>query len=237
MFRPILLSAGIALAAALAACSPQTDTQQASGQQGAAAQPASVVASADNSEFHQYQITYAAAQRQGYGCDADDGCAARADEMVAEARRHLIAAVNQGDQRAAEFIATNTVSAAVWQATSAGIIKRADSMLGSHDAGTAVWMMLAGYLAAHGDYVPRNYDRATLYYASAWLAGDNYAPARAANVYYSLNDLVNAYLWSLRCTDGCAGLDMSRTDLESALDSPTIKLVQSKASDRSVLGL
>ncbi|ACD21654.1 hypothetical protein [Paraburkholderia phytofirmans] len=237
MFRPITLSAGIALAATLAACSPQTGTQQTSGQQGAAAQPASVVASADNSEFHQYQITYAAAERQGYGCDADDGCAARADEMVAEARRHLIAAVNQGDHRAADFIATNAVSATVWHETSAGIIKRADSMLGSHDGSAAVWMMLAGYLTAHGDYVPRNYDRATLYYASAWLAGENDASARAANIYYASNDLVNAYLWSLRCTDGCSGLDMSRTDLESSLDSPTIKLVQSKASDRSVLGL
>ena len=237
MFRPITLTAGIALVATLAACTPQSDARHGGGQQDAAVSPASTTTPADNSEFGKYQTIYADVEKQEYGCEDDDPCHARTEALIGQASSHLIAAVNEGDHRAAEFVWTNKVSESVWQATSAGIIKRADSMLGSHDASVAVWLMLAGYLTKSGDYVPRNYDRSTLYYASAWVAGAPDAAARIANVYYASNDLVNAYLWSLRCAEGCSGLDMFRRDLESALDGPTIKLVQSKVTDRSVVGL
>ncbi|KWN06363.1 hypothetical protein WT83_27145 [Burkholderia territorii] len=233
MFRLATVFACTLLATSLPACTPQNDSLHKSPEQAS-----SSAAQQAHEEQQAYQDQYKAARALSDRCAYYDAkCLAPANKLNDAANAKLIAAITAGDPTAADYMATEKVPDAAWRATSKTIINRADSLLGTSDTHATIWLTLAGYLTTLGEFVPRNYDRATLYYGAAWLAGDASAAASAANVYNAEHDLVNAYLWALRCTSGCTGLRVETSALESSLDTPTIRLVQAKAADRSTMGL
>lgn len=233
MLRCTTIFACTLLATSLPACTPQKDPLQ-----NTAEQASSSAAQQAHEDQKTYQDQYKAARELSYRCEYDDTkCLAPANKLNDAANTKLIAAITAGDKTAADYMASEKIPAAAWRATSKMIIDRADSLLGTSDTNATVWLSLAGYLTTLGEFVPRNYDRATLYYGAAWLAGDASAAANAANVYNAEHDLVNAYLWALRCTSGCSGLRVETLALETSLDTPTIRLVQAKAADRSTMGL
>ncbi|MCM3583715.1 hypothetical protein M3795_24920 [Ralstonia pickettii] len=207
---------------ALAACGNNTaENQQAPARQSASAQDAS------GPEFAAYVSTLQLAQ------DRQD------QELVDVARKHLINAVAAGDVDGGRRLLDDgdPVSHLVWEATAPGVVALADKLIGQKTPQARVYLRLAGNLVSEGQYVPRNYDRATLYYAGSWAAGEGASAALMASTYYAAHDLVNTYLWTLRCTEGCGRLPASMKELEDSLDAPTMKLIQSKVSDPTVMGL
>lgn len=168
-------------------------------------------------------------------------CIAQSDPVLNTALNHLVNAIRLGDVRAARELQTNSnVTDKVWDACAEQIVKIADASLGQKGDRARIFLRLAGDLERDGRSVPRNYDKATLYFAGSWLAGESASAGLAANTYFSAHDLVNTYLWALRCDSDCRNADtlsVSVSDLESELDGPSMKLVQSKVTDRSVMGL
>lgn len=230
MFRMTYLTLGILLATITAACSPQKEPLEQTRDH------ASATADQGGAADQSYKDIYEELRNSGcYAASIE--CSQSANERRATANSKLVAALSAHDQQAAEYISDEKVPNAVWGASSKAIIEQADSMLTDTSKNATVWLNLAGYLTEEGDYVPRNYERATLYYGASWLSGSANAAARAANVYNAEHDIVNAYLWALRCTTDCSGLRVDIASLEGSLDTPTIRLVQSKAADRSVMGL
>jgi hypothetical protein len=207
---------------ALAACGNNTaDTQQAPARQSASAQ------NATGPEFAAYVSTLQLAQ------DRQD------QELVDVARKHLINAVAAGDVDAGRRLLDESepVSRLVWEGTAPGVVALADKLIGQKTMQARVYLRLAGNLVSAGIYLPRNYDRATLYYAGSWAAREGASAALTASTYYAAHDLVNAYLWTLRCKEECGRLPASTNALEDSLDAPTMKLIQSKANDPTVMGL
>lgn len=99
-------------------------------------------------------------------------------------------------------------------------------------------LMLAANLVAQGNFVMRDTSKAVEYYARAWAADEESAANLAAQQFLDINDLRNAYLWSLRCTGNCkrnASIQLDR--LESALSPEAAKQIQKSAASRSVVEL
>jgi hypothetical protein len=99
-------------------------------------------------------------------------------------------------------------------------------------------LMLAGQVVAEGNDVMRDTARAVGYYARAWAAGESQAAQRAARQFLGINDLRNAYLWSLRCTAGCErGDDLALPRLEQSLSPEAARQAQEIAPLASVVEL
>ncbi|MGA5726649.1 hypothetical protein ACPCHQ_22195 [Ralstonia thomasii] len=105
-------------------------------------------------------------------------------------------------------------------------------------------LRITGDIVREGKYVIRNSDKATEWYARAWLAGDKQAAANNAAIYESVHDLNNAYLWALRCMGVCRadnGSGMYRVvdpdSLRSRLSAAAIRQAEQAATDTTVLAL
>lgn len=196
-------------------------------------------------EYSDFISTMAQYNHQVSACQEslfqNGNCVAQSDPVLNTALNHLVNAVRLGDVRAARELQTNSnVTDKVWDACAEQIVKIADASLGQKSDRARIFLRLAGDIERDGRSVPRNYDKATLYFAGSWLAGESASAGLAANTYFSSHDLVNTYLWALRCDSDCRTADtlsVSVSDLESELDGPSMKLVQSKVTDRSVMGL
>lgn len=196
-------------------------------------------------EYSDFISTMAQYNHQVSACQEslfqNGSCVAQSDPVLNTALNHLVNAVRLGDVRAARELQTNSnVTDKVWDACAEQIVKIADASLGQKSDRARIFLQLAGDIERDGRSVPRNYDKATLYFAGSWVAGESASAGLAANTYFSSHDLVNTYLWALRCDSDCRKADtlsVSVSDLESELDGPSMKLVQSKVTDRSVMGL
>ncbi|OIT13628.1 hypothetical protein BL241_03635 [Ralstonia solanacearum] len=102
-------------------------------------------------------------------------------------------------------------------------------------------LRVAGQIVRDGKYVIRSSDKAAEYFARAWLAGDPIAAANNAQLYDSLHDLNNAYLWALRCKGACRPDDAYRPvnpeSLRSRLSTAAIRQAEQAALDPTVLAL
>lgn len=110
--------------------------------------------------------------------------------------------------------------------------------------GTAVnsrLLRVAGQIVRDGKYVIRSSDKAAELFARAWLAGDPTAAANKAQLYDSLHDLNNAYLWALRCRAECHPDDgyrpVNAESLRSRLSTAAIRQAEQAALDPTVLSL
>lgn len=104
----------------------------------------------------------------------------------------------------------------------------------------AVVLRVGGMLTASGwsGVVQRDSVAAVTMLARAWAAGDPQAANEAARVYAGMNDTRNAYLWSLRCLQGCARdakLDLDR--LQALLQPDAVRQAQAAAADATVVEL
>lgn len=102
-------------------------------------------------------------------------------------------------------------------------------------------LRVAGQIVRDGKYVIRSSDQAAELFARAWLAGDTTAAANNAQLYESLHDLNNAYLWALRCKDACRPDDGFRPvnpeSLRIRLSTAAIRQAEQAALDPTVLAL
>lgn len=102
-------------------------------------------------------------------------------------------------------------------------------------------LRVAGQIVRDGKYVIRNSDKAAELFARAWLAGDQTAAANNAQLYESLHDLNNAYLWALRCKGECRPDDgyrpVNTESLRSRLSTTAIRQAEQAALDPTVLAL
>lgn len=120
------------------------------------------------------------------------------------------------------------------------IVSTAGSLDGKVTDQARTYEMLAAAVLVAGQGVPADRVRGVQLYDAAWSAGETSAAAMLANAYVQGRDSVNAYLWSLRCTDACqAGLtpEAARVVLERTLDPQTVRNIQQKAKDQTVLNL
>lgn len=213
---------------------------------GAPAASSGAPAAASASQFGKEYSQYVALSTQAANANCTDATQARgycSDDGLAllnSAHSHLVLAVKDGDLNGAKrFLSDDQLPDAVWDSAGPSIVALADRFLGTKSPQARAYLRLAGEVVAAGNGVPKNYDRATLYYGTAWAIGDATSAALAANTYYALHDYVNSYLWSIRCIGDCDGnkLRVSVSDLEGSLDGQTLKTVQNKAPDSSVLAL
>jgi TPR repeat protein len=99
-------------------------------------------------------------------------------------------------------------------------------------------LLLAGKILGNGQFVVRDTSRAIVYLARSWALGNTEAAMEASKQFKAINDIPNAYLWSLRCTAGCKRdytltLDVFEHDLSPA----AAKQVQKAASDPTIIDL
>lgn len=88
----------------------------------------------------------------------------------------------------------------------------------------------AGSVVAEGQYVAMETDRAVGYFSKAWAHGEPQAADSAALVYQSINDVNNAYLWSLRCIGACRrGHGVGLLALQEKLAPEEAKRIQAAA--------
>ena len=204
---------------------------------------------ANHTEWEKYKLLSAKASWEVDNCDTGtfgnymQKCQDLISGLNSASFSHLSQAVLDGDTAAAmaltevmpgepESLQPRNIISEV----ASSVIKRADSLFGQKSDQARAFLRLAGNITRDGVGVPVNYDRATTYYAAAWVAGDTVAAGLASNVYDHMHDLVNEYLWALRCAGACTGI-VAPQELEQNLDGLTMKLVQSKATDPNVLGL
>lgn len=102
-------------------------------------------------------------------------------------------------------------------------------------------LRVAGQIVRDGKYVIRSSDKAAELFARAWRAGDPTAAANNAQLYDSLHDLNNAYLWALRCRAECHPDDgyrpVNAESLRSRLSTAAIRQAEQAALDPTVLSL
>lgn len=99
-------------------------------------------------------------------------------------------------------------------------------------------ILTAGQILDDGHYAIRDTYRAVGYYARAWAMGETSAANAAAKLYHSIHDIQNAYLWSLRCTQGCVrDPTISLMELEKDLSPEAIQQLQQMADDATVVEL
>ncbi|MDR5798976.1 MULTISPECIES: hypothetical protein [Caballeronia] len=180
------------------------------------------------------------------GCDGltifsgrDRDCLDLKGRVAAQATNHLGMAVAAGDVKAArELLGDSYIQRATMERFSAAILSRADGLQGAKSEEAKIYLRLAGAILRDGIGVPRNYDRAVTFYRASWVAGESDAAGLVAGTYEQARDVKNAYLWALRCGNACAGGPwITATTLERQLDAASIKLIQSKAADGSVMSL
>lgn len=97
-------------------------------------------------------------------------------------------------------------------------------------------LFAAAEILGNGRYVIRDTQLQIDYLAKAWTLGDRAAPGVLAITMHSLGDPANAYLWSLRCTEGCSR--QGQTDLaqlEKPLAAKDILAIQKQAQDKTQL--
>lgn len=122
----------------------------------------------------------------------------------------------------------------------ANVLATADALKGQATDQAKAYEVLAGILLVSGKGVAVDRARGVDFYQQAWIAGEQIAAAKLANVYAQGRDSVNAYLWSLRCAGSCLvdlSPDAGRSALEQSLDPATLKSIRSKAPDQTVLNL
>lgn len=98
--------------------------------------------------------------------------------------------------------------------------------------GDAELLMTAGDVHQVGRWALKDSIAAIGLYIRAWNAGANDAPKRLFNVYRSLNDPINAYLWGIRCKEKCvlsSGINLEQYAQER-LSMNQIMWVQKHAS-------
>jgi len=130
--------------------------------------------------------------------------------------------------------------------------KWAEKLLAQADAATGAdptqraTLVAAGRILEMGRFVQRDTYRATGLYARAWLAGDASAAGAAAHAYYSVADMRNAYLWSIRCINDCDLESIAHRDdhyqlkrdvLQKLLSPQAVAQAQRAAGDRTVVEL
>ena len=99
-------------------------------------------------------------------------------------------------------------------------------------------LLLAGNLVSDGKEVMHDTSRAAGYYARAWAAGEPKAANNVANLFLEINDVRNAYLWSLRCIGDCKrSSEVHLNTLEAALTPEAAKQIQRLAAMPSVVEL
>lgn len=99
-------------------------------------------------------------------------------------------------------------------------------------------LKIAGDLCASGDEVIQDTNKAVTYYARAWAAGRTQAAASASEMFLSMNDVRNSYLWSLRCIGACnRSYEISLDNLQKSLTPAAIQQAQKAAAAPSIIEL
>lgn len=99
-------------------------------------------------------------------------------------------------------------------------------------------LLAAAKIVGDGINAVRDTTQATAYLARAWALGASTAAGDAAVQFDSINDTRNAYLWSLRCTEGCNRASSVQLQvLEEHLSPEAAKQAQEAAADRTVVEL
>jgi hypothetical protein len=99
-------------------------------------------------------------------------------------------------------------------------------------------LYLAGRILAKGEFVVRDVGLASDYFARAWAAGLIPAARDASILYKSVNDVTNAYLWSLRCINRCnRDYEIQLGYFEQKLSPKAAKQAQTAASDPTIVEL
>lgn len=96
----------------------------------------------------------------------------------------------------------------------------------------------AGLMLAAGEAVQRDSNGAVGYLARAWAAGDAQSAGDIAIIFVGMNDLRNAYLWSIRCVGACRRDYRVEVDgLQRRLLPAAVKQAQTGAADLAVVEL
>lgn len=99
-------------------------------------------------------------------------------------------------------------------------------------------LVFGGRLLLNGAYVNRDTDRGVAMMARAWAAGQLQAANYIARAYNNMNDVRNAYFWSLRCVEPCGRDDDLRLNkLEASLQPDAARQVQQAALNDQLLRL
>ncbi|MGT2457809.1 hypothetical protein ACU4GI_33445 [Cupriavidus basilensis] len=128
---------------------------------------------------------------------------------------------------------TNTL----WADIAPRLVALAKNAAGSMDDRALLYT--AGRILTEGTHVIRNTDQATELFARAWLAGSQSAAGANAQLYASIHDANNAYLWALRCKEACNSGEyfMSKYSLRDKLSAEAIRQAEQAALDSSILAL
>jgi hypothetical protein len=99
-------------------------------------------------------------------------------------------------------------------------------------------LLAAGNLYSSGEAVMKDTSKAVAYYAQAWSAGQKQAANSAAEMFLKINDIRNAYMWSLRCIDTCnRSYELHLEALQESLTPAAARQVQKAAAISSVIEL
>lgn len=118
-----------------------------------------------------------------------------------------------------------------------GYIEKFLILAEADNASSSALVNKAGKVLVEGRHVVRDDLRAIKLFAKAWRAGLERAAGNASEVFYERGELLNAYLWGLRCINEC---NLSRGNLSQfseGLDSDTVLAAQRAARDREIVSL
>lgn len=169
----------------------------------------------------------------------NDNDAAR--ELLAKQRIHyLSSAIDQSNPAALAFLYSRGTPSfedeytALRKASIHKLLDYADKATGKTEDRPV--LMAAGKMVAEGKAVMLDTGRAFNYYARAWAAGEVWAANRAAMLFLSINDMRNAYFWSLRCTTDCErAYEVELDRLQKHLTPEAVKQAQKLAATTSVI--
>jgi hypothetical protein len=165
------------------------------------------------------------------------------NKSSAERLRLMASALSQGKKEAYEYLYSKELNeqdeyTALRRASVDKLLSFAEILPGAK--GDEKLILLAADLLAGGNEVVRDTSRAVGLYARAWAMGQAQAAERAARVFLSINDLRNAYLWSLRCVGACSrtqygseSIDLNQ--LQSRMSPLAVKQAQKQAADQGVV--
>lgn len=167
-----------------------------------------------------------------------------ARQVVAEQKVRLLSqAIDRADRRAFSFLYSKRLDAedefaALRIASVPKLLAYADKALGEPQ--DARLLAVAAQFAAEGNLTIRDTYKAVNYYARAWGAGYAQAADGAALLFLSINDVRNAYLWSLRCTVECRRTSdypksVTLEALQQRLSPEAVKQAQALAASPSVV--